>query len=178
MFGTREDLKVSLEQRKVDKERRKALNLANKEKDRIRCVLYSLKERFKQVLLGNESLPEPLRFANDYFQFDERINRSLVDEAQAEMDKLRMKLAFEYEKSALGLAKVKTYFVDQIVTAKFEVKAIAYVLRSTQHCPFVYGVSPPVNARLVCPQQRLGRQNNIPQEMPQSVQDSAGRIHV
>lgn len=117
-----------MEERKINKEKCKALNLANKEKDKIRCVLYGLKERFKQVLLDNESLPESLRFSHDYFQFDERFNRLLIEEAQSKMDKLHLKLAFDYEKSLLGLTKVKNYFVDKIITAKFEVKAISYVL--------------------------------------------------
>jgi len=121
-------LKISLEERKIDKKMRKALQLAIEEKDKTRCLINELKERFKQVLLDNESLPEPLRFSHDYFHFDERINRSLVEEAQSKMNKLHMKLAFDYEKSLLGLRKVKKYFVDKIITAKFKVKAISYVL--------------------------------------------------
>lgn len=121
-------MKISLEERKINKKKRKALHLANKEKDKIRCLLYGLKERFERVLLDNESLPEPLRFSLDHFHFDERINRSLVEEAQSKMDKLRLELAFDYEKSLIFLRKVKKYFVDKIITAKFKVKAISYVL--------------------------------------------------
>lgn len=74
---------------------------------------------------SNKSLPEPLQFSNDYFQLDERINKSLIEEAQSEMDKLHLKLAFDYEKSLLGLKKLKTYFVDPVLTTKFKVKAIS-----------------------------------------------------
>lgn len=86
--------------------------------------MQGLKEKFKQILISNKLLPEPLQFSHDFFQFDERINSSLIEEAQSEMDKLHMKLAFNYEKSLLGLKKVKNYFVDKILTAMFEVKAI------------------------------------------------------
>lgn len=74
---------------------------------------------------SNKSLPEPLQFSHDYFQLDERINKSLIEEAQSEMDKLHLKLAFDYEKSLLGLKKLKTYFVDPVLTTKFKVKAIS-----------------------------------------------------
>lgn len=101
--------------------------MANKEKDKISCLLYGLKEKFKQVVISNKSLPEQLQFPHDYFQFDERINSSLIEEAQSKMDKLHLKLAFDYEKSLLGLKKVKNYFIDKILTPKFEVRAILYV---------------------------------------------------
>lgn len=103
---------------------RKALHLANKEKDRVRNQLDCLRARFKQVLDNNRSLPEPLRFADDYFRLDERIDNAFVEEARFEMDALKSKFEFDYEKSALGLKKVQNYFVDQIITADFEVKAI------------------------------------------------------
>jgi len=89
--------------------------------------LYELKEKFKQVLISNNSLPDALRFPHDYFLFDERINNSLVEEAQSELDKLKLKLAFDYEKSALGHKKVKNYFADKIITNNFEVRAVLYV---------------------------------------------------
>lgn len=127
IIKTKEDIKLSLEEKKVNKEKRKALNLANKEKDRISYLLSGLKENFKQVLISNMSLPEPLQFSQKFFQFDERINNSFVKETQSEMDKLHLKLTFDYEKSLLGLTKVKNYFVDKILTNKFEVKAILYV---------------------------------------------------
>lgn len=123
-MGAKEDLQISLEEKKIMKEKRKALDLANKEKDKVRNVLDCLRTRFKQVLDSNRSLPEPLRFANDYFRLDERIDNALAEKARSEMDALKSKFEFDYEKSALGLKKVKNYFVDQIITADFEVKAI------------------------------------------------------
>lgn len=123
----KEDLKLTLEEKKVIKEKEKALNIANREKDKIYCLLDELKEKFKQVLISNNSLPDALRFPHDYFLFDERINNSYVEKAQSEMDKIQLKLAFDYEKSAQGYKKVKNYFVDKIITNNFEVKAILYV---------------------------------------------------
>jgi len=123
----KEDLKLSLEERKIHKENLKALNLANREKDKTSYLLYSLRDKFKQVLISNKSLPETLRLSDDYFQLDERINSSLIKEAQFEMDKLHLKLAFDYKKRSLGLKYLKNYFIDPIVTNKFAVKAILYV---------------------------------------------------
>lgn len=116
-----------MEEKKIHKKNLKALNLANKEKDKTICLLHSLRDRFKQVLNSNKSLPETLQLSDDYFQLDERINSSLIKEAQSEMDKLHLKLAFDYEKSSLGLKYLKNYFIDPIVTNKFAVKAILYV---------------------------------------------------
>lgn len=122
--ATKEDLKLSLEERKINEEKRKAFNLANTEKDKISCLLYELKEKFKQVLMNNKSLPEPLQLPHDYFQFDERIKSSLIESEQSKMDKLHLKLSFDYEKSLLALKKIKNYFVDPIITSTFEVKAV------------------------------------------------------
>lgn len=101
--------------------------LADKEKERVICLLYNLKDKFKKVLDNNKALPKPLQFDQDYFRFHERIDNSLITEAHAEMDKLHAKLEFEYEKSLLGLKKVKNYFVEPVYTDKFEVRAILYV---------------------------------------------------
>lgn len=68
-----------------------------------------------------------MQFSHEYFQFDEQINRSLINEAKYEMDQLQLKFAFEYEKALLGLKKIKNYFVNPVLTKKFEVKAILYI---------------------------------------------------
>lgn len=78
-------------------------------------------------MISNKTLPEPLQFSREYFQFDERINNLLIEEAQSKMDKLHLMYSFNYEKSLLGLKKVKNYFVDKILTPKFEVKGILLV---------------------------------------------------
>lgn len=116
-----------MEERKIKRKNLKASIAANKEKNRIYCLLYGLRERFKQVLVINQSLPESVRFPYDYFHFDDRIINSLEDEARSEMDELKLKLSFDYEKSLLGLQKVKRYFVEPVITDKFEVKAVLYV---------------------------------------------------
>ncbi|CAH1730872.1 unnamed protein product [Aphis gossypii] len=103
---------------------RKILTLANLEKEKTRCLLRELKEELKQVLACNKLLPEPVQFSDDYFQLDERINNSIIEGEQSKMNKLRLKLAFNYEKSLLARNNVKNYFVDNILTNKFKVKAI------------------------------------------------------
>lgn len=157
-------MKVSLEEKKINRKKRKALDLANKEKDKIRCLVYGLKERFKRVLLDNESLPEPLRFDRDYFQFDERLNRSLVEEARSEMDKLHLKLSPDYKKSILGLKNVKNYFVDKIITDEFEVEAISYVFRII--LVFVWECLFLTRFELNVRQEKHECQNNIPRSTP------------
>jgi len=121
-----EDPKLCLEDKMVREKTRKTLTLANIEKEKTRCSLRRLRGELEQVLASNKLLPEPLQFPDDYFQLDERINNSIIKEEQSKMDELKLKLAFDYEKSLLGLQKVKNYFVDNIVTNKFEVKAISY----------------------------------------------------
>jgi len=116
-----------LEEKKIHKKNLKALNLANTQKDKTSCLLHNLRDKFKQVLISNKSLPETMQLSDDYFKLDERINSSLIKEAQSEMDKLHLKLAFDNEKSSLGLKYLKSYFIDPIVTNKFAVKAVLYV---------------------------------------------------
>ncbi|XP_050423055.1 cilia- and flagella-associated protein 44 [Adelges cooleyi] len=122
---TKEDLILSLEERKINKEKWKAMNLANKEKNKIRDTLNLLKTRFKNVLTNNKSLPEPLQLPRTYFELDERITSSLIAEAEVEMNVLRSKLAYDHEKSELALRKVKNYFVADVVTSSFSVHGIS-----------------------------------------------------
>jgi len=123
-----EDLKLSLRDKTIQDKIRKTLNLANSVKEQTRCFLRELREELKQVLARNKLLPKPLQFSDDYFQLDERINNSIMEEEQSKMDKLHLKLAFDYEKNLLGLKNIKNYMVDKIITDKFEVKAILYGL--------------------------------------------------
>lgn len=119
--------KKCLEDKMIKQENtRKILTLANLEKEKTRCLLRELKEELKQVLACNKLLPEPVQFSDDYFQLDERINNSIIEGEQSKMNKLRLKLAFNYEKSLLARNNVKNYFVDNILTNKFKVKAILY----------------------------------------------------
>lgn len=104
------------------------MNLDNLEKDKIRCLLNGLKKRFKQILIKNQSLPKQTRFPDEYFQFDERIIHQLNEEEESKMNQLHLKYAFIYEKSIVGLEKVKEYFVNNVQTPTFEVKSITYVL--------------------------------------------------
>lgn len=121
-----EDSKICLEDKMIQEKTRKILTLANIEKEKTRCLLRGLREELEQVLASNMLLPEPLQLSDDYFQLDERIHDSIIKEERSKMDKLKLKLAFEYEKSLLGLQNVKNYFVANILTNKFEVKAILY----------------------------------------------------
>lgn len=75
-------------------------------------------------MIKNKTLPELIKLSREYFQFDERINNILIEEAQSEMDKLHLIYSYDYEKNYLGHQKVKNYFVDQILTPTFEVKGI------------------------------------------------------
>lgn len=121
-----EDPKTSLEDKMIREKNRKTLTLANIEKEKTRCLLRGLREELEQVLASNKLLPEPLQFSDDYFQLDERIHNSIIKEEQSKMEKLELTLAFDYEKSLIGLKKVKNYFVANILTNNFEVKAILY----------------------------------------------------
>jgi len=121
-----EDPKICLEDKMVREKTRKTLTLANIEKQKTRCLLRGLREELEQVLASNKLLPESLQFSDDYFQLDERIHNSIIKEERSKMDKLKLQLAFEYEKSLIGLQKVKNYFVANILTNNFEVKSILY----------------------------------------------------
>jgi len=123
------DPKLCLKNKIIREKTRKTLNLANIIKEKTRCLLRGLREELKQVLASNKSLPEPLQFPDDYFGvLDERINNSIIKEEQSKMDKLKLQLEFDYQKSLLGLQNVKNYFIANILTNKFEVKAVLYVI--------------------------------------------------
>lgn len=116
-----------MEEKKIKKNEQKSLSLDNLEKDKIRCLLNGLKKRFKQILIQNQSLPKQTRFPDEYFQFDERINRQLNEEEESKMKQLHLKYSFVYEKNVVGLKKLKEYFVNNVRTPKFEIKSVTYV---------------------------------------------------
>jgi len=120
------DRKLCLKDKITREKNRKTLALANLIKEKTRCLLRGLREELKQVLASNKLLPEALQFPDDYFQLDERISSSIVKEEQSKMDELKLKLEFDYQKSLIGLQNVKNYFVANILTNKFEVKAVLY----------------------------------------------------
>ncbi|XP_050529601.1 cilia- and flagella-associated protein 44 isoform X2 [Daktulosphaira vitifoliae] len=125
IINTKEDIKDSLEERKINKEKWKALNMANKEKHKLRESLLELKLKFKNIQKKNMALPESLQLPHSYFELDERITLSIYDEAKLQMDILRSKLAFDLEKKELGLKKVKDYFVKSVLTPSFEIQGIS-----------------------------------------------------
>ncbi|XP_050529600.1 cilia- and flagella-associated protein 44 isoform X1 [Daktulosphaira vitifoliae] len=127
IINTKEDIKDSLEERKINKEKWKALNMANKEKHKLRESLLELKLKFKNIQKKNMALPESLQLPHSYFELDERITLSIYDEAKLQMDILRSKLAFDLEKKELGLKKVKDYFVKSVLTPSFEIQGISKI---------------------------------------------------
>jgi hypothetical protein len=113
------NLKFSLEERKMVE--RKALEIACKKKEKFRCLLSNIKEKFKQLVADSKLLTQP--FHRDYFQLNEKFSVLPVKETQSEAKKLRLNLELEHENSLLDLQQVN-YFVDRGIIPKLKVKGI------------------------------------------------------
>ncbi|XP_025413804.1 uncharacterized protein LOC112685945 [Sipha flava] len=100
---------------------RKALEIACKKKEKFRCLLSNIKEKFKQLVADSKLLTQP--FHRDYFQLNEKFSVLPVKETQSEAKKLRLNLELEHENSLLDLQQVN-YFVDRGIIPKLKVKGI------------------------------------------------------
>lgn len=103
------------------KEKRKVLDIARKRKEKVRCLLFNEKEKFKQIIANSKLLPGPLLFPRDYFQLNEVFSVSHVKEARSEAKNVRLRLAFNHEKSLLGLQKVN-YFLVRCIKPKLRIE--------------------------------------------------------
>jgi hypothetical protein len=58
------------ERKEYEEDERKVLEIACKKKEKVRCLLSNIKEKFKQIVADSKLLTQP--FPRDYFQVNEK----------------------------------------------------------------------------------------------------------
>ncbi|PSN52091.1 hypothetical protein C0J52_03894 [Blattella germanica] len=103
---------LSLEGTKIKAEYDRKMALANLHKEKVLKELQKLK------------LPASQKFPMSVFEIHPDITEDLNKKLQDEVDLVKRKLAFDVEKSTLGLRKVQDYFINILETMSFFVIAI------------------------------------------------------
>ncbi|XP_011636228.1 uncharacterized protein LOC105426623 [Pogonomyrmex barbatus] len=88
-------------------------------------TLLKLSEEYKKIMERNNALPESHQITDKELELDPRITDDLNKELDAEMAIVREKLAFQMEKSELGLQKLLKHFVQPITCLPFVVCKIS-----------------------------------------------------
>nr|XP_018898031.1 PREDICTED: uncharacterized protein LOC109031139 [Bemisia tabaci] len=109
-----EDLIYSLEERKQNLKQDKILEAINKRKADTRKTLANLKLQYEDLLKRNSKLSDSHQLPRPVLELDERITNYIQLKIQNEMNLLNEKMAYDIERSQLGLKKVRDYFIDPV----------------------------------------------------------------
>ncbi|XP_066592907.1 cilia- and flagella-associated protein 44 [Prorops nasuta] len=114
----------SIEEVVVKMENERILRLANEKKDNTLKTLEILTARYKEIVAKNNSLIPSQRIPEEELELDPRITNELSDRTRTEIDLVRQKMAFQVEKSKLGLQKLLDHFIEPITCLPFAVRRI------------------------------------------------------
>lgn len=101
------------------------LSLATEKKDKTLAILNNLSEEFRGILDRNKKLLKSQQLKDEDFELDPRITEDLDNQLKAEMDLVHEKMAFQVEKSRLGLQKLMDHFIKPITCLPFSVSRIS-----------------------------------------------------
>ncbi|KDR19694.1 WD repeat-containing protein 52 [Zootermopsis nevadensis] len=108
-----EDTKyLSLEETKAKIEHDKKIAITNQSKQQVLQRLEDLKIKFRDITFRNAKLPESQRIPVSDLEIHPAITKDLDDTLQRQIDLVKQNLAFDVEKSRLGLQKLQDYFIN------------------------------------------------------------------
>eukprot|EP00899_Mesostigma_viride_P010867 jgi/Mesvir1/19782/Mv13079-RA.2 len=113
----------SLEESKQKVEADNAMDAAERKKASTRELLQFIRSDFEALLKENEALPEAERLPRSEFEIDPDL-RSMIERETAEKCEIaRKELAWESEKKALALAKMRRWFLDNVEVERCVMRA-------------------------------------------------------
>ena len=104
----------SIEDAKIKVEEDAKRSASEEEKMGVREFLEKLKAEYKALRVENELKPENERLPNSAFEVDPGLRDVVELETLAELRKTKDSMAWHCEKSALGLAKLNRWFLDDV----------------------------------------------------------------
>ncbi|XP_043276979.1 cilia- and flagella-associated protein 44 isoform X2 [Venturia canescens] len=114
-----------LEEVIVKSEHDRIFAAAKRKKDASLALLGNLSEEYRTILERNSRILKSQQIPQEEFELDPRITADLNDRLKREMDLVHKKMAFEVEKSRLGLHKMMEHFVESLVQLPFAVSRIS-----------------------------------------------------
>lgn len=122
---------LSLEETIVKAEEDRIQALANQHMEITREEIKALKERFDEILKRNKKLLPTQVIPRKELEVDPRVTKDLHDQLDADLALVKRKLAFDVEKSTLGLKKLLAHFTDPLGCFPITVYAVRSDLRTT-----------------------------------------------
>ena len=104
----------SLEQAKQQQEVDERVALADKKKEYVRREIDELRAEFAYLLKQNALLEPSQRLARSSFELDPRLRQQFEHEAAVKVEEVQRELAWESEKHAVALAKLRARFLAPI----------------------------------------------------------------
>ncbi|XP_063235777.1 cilia- and flagella-associated protein 44 isoform X2 [Bacillus rossius redtenbacheri] len=120
----------SLEESKIMEDEDRKMELAEEHKQEIKFNVVELAEKYHDIVARNDALPESQRLSEHELELHWTITADLKAIIDGQMELEMRKLAFDVEKSQLGLAKLKSYFfdcLDSMTTHVFACRSDSYV---------------------------------------------------
>lgn len=122
---------LSLEETIVKAEEDRIQALANKHMKITREEIRALKVRFDEILKRNEKLLPTQVIPRRELEVDPRVTKDLHDQLEADLALVKRKLAFDVEKSTVGLKKLFAHFTDPLDCFPLTVYAVRSDKRAT-----------------------------------------------
>ncbi|XP_069678702.1 cilia- and flagella-associated protein 44 [Periplaneta americana] len=105
---------LSLEETKAKAERDHKMAIANSRKEKVLKKLEALKTKFSELIVRNARLPLSQQMLRNELEIHPDITKDLDDKLQEDINLVKRKLAFNVEKSRLGLKKVQDYYLNNL----------------------------------------------------------------
>lgn len=116
-----------LEEVIVKSEHDRIVAAAKRKKDATLALLGNLTKEYRKIVDRNSRLLKSQQIPQEELELDPRITADLNNHLKEEMDLVHKKLAFEVERSRLGLQKLLDHFIEPITCLPFAVSRISWV---------------------------------------------------
>ncbi|EFJ51830.1 hypothetical protein VOLCADRAFT_103323 [Volvox carteri f. nagariensis] len=108
----------TLEEEKQQAERDQQVRMAEEKKLSVRERLTRIRAEFEALLAENDAQAEALRLSREELEVDPGLRDIMEAEALRREEVARLELAWESERQRLGLAKLRSYFLDGVETER------------------------------------------------------------
>lgn len=115
---------LSLERASLKKEQDRIDSLANANKEVLRTKLKKLGYRFSRILSRNSKLLPSQIIPVEELELDERVTEYLDDKLEEQLALVRRKMAFDVQKSEVGLNKLMSHFIEPLSYYPFIVRGL------------------------------------------------------
>lgn len=116
---------MSLEQEKQKQEDLRSHQFASSNKNKVLGIISGFADEFKEIMNRNLTLPDSQKLSSEDLELDNRITYDLQDKLDRQMDVVRRKKEFDFEKVKLAGKKLIEYYIAPLHEFPIEVIGIS-----------------------------------------------------